>query len=207
MTQLEFLFLAALISGAASYICSSRRRKGKKLCATRRNLYRATGIVSSALMTLLIGMAATVAIRLCASYGRIGAAAEAVSDAIIIGITAFPLIWKILFCVRPVWQGCGMDGFDALQDRALVYGDRFWHYHDAEWYISVGVGTAIVLRRSGIDSNRAAIILGETLTMGKSDWSYAVLMIPLQSGKTYRAMLGNDERFPDWLRMYGIKIE
>ena len=82
MTQLEFLFLAALISGAASYICS-RRRKGKKLCATRRNLYCATGIVSSALMALLIGMAATAAIRLCVSYGRIGAAAEAVSDAIV----------------------------------------------------------------------------------------------------------------------------
>ena len=206
MTQLEFLLLAALISGAASYLCS-RGRKGKKLCATRRKLYRATGIVSSALMTLLIGMAATVAIRLCASYGRIGVAAEAVSDAIIIGITAFPLIWRILFCVRPVWQGCGMDGFDALQDRALVYGDRFWHYHDAEWYISVGVGTAIVLRRSAVDAQRAAIILGETLTMGKSDWSYAVLMIPLQSGKTYRAMLGNDEHFPDWLRLCGIKIE
>ncbi len=138
---------------------------------------------------------------------RIGAAAEAVSDAIIIGITAFPLIWKILFCVRPVWQGCGMDGFDALQDRALVYGDRFWHYHDAEWYISVGVGTAIVLRRSAVDAQRAAIILGETLTMGKSDWSYAVLMIPLKSGKTYRAILGNDERFPDWLRLCGIRIE
>lgn len=206
MTQLEFLFLAALISGAASYICS-RRRKGKKLCATRRNLYCATGIVSSALMALLIGMAATAAIRFCVSYGRIGAAAEAVSDAIIIGITAFPLIWRILFCVRPVWQGCGMDGSDALQDRALVYSDRFWHYHDAEWYISVGVGTAIVLRRSAVDAQRAAVILGETLTMGKSNWSYAVLIIPLKNGKTYRAILGNDECFPDWLRLCGIKIE
>ena len=153
------------------------------------------------------GMAATAAIRLCVSYGRIGAAAEAVSDAIIIGITAFPLIWKILFCVRPVWQGCGMDGFDALQDRALVYSDRFWHYHDAEWYISVGVGTAIVLRRSAVDAQRAAVILGETLTMGKSNWSYAVLIIPLKNGKTYRAILGNDECFPDWLRLCGIKIE
>lgn len=206
MTQLEFLFLAALISGAASYICS-RRRKGKKLCATRRNLYCATGIVSSALMALLIGMTATAAIRLCVSYGRIGAAAEAVSDAIIICITAFPLIWRILFCVRLVWQGCGMDGFDALQDRALVYSDRFWHYHDAEWYISVGVGTAIVLRRSAVDAQRAAVILGETLTMGKSNWSYAVLIIPLKNGKTYRAILGNDECFPDWLRLCGIKIE
>ena len=191
MTQLEFLFLAAVISGAASYICS-RRRKGKKLCATRRNLYRATGIVSSTLMTLLIGMAATAAIRLCASCGRIGAAAEAVSDAIIIGIIAFPLAWKILFCVRPVWQGCGMDGFDALQDRALVYSDRFWHYHDSKWYISVGVGTAIVLRRNVIDSNRAAVIIGETLTMGKSSRHYNVLMITLKNGKNYRAILGND---------------
>ena len=206
MAQLEFLFLAALISGAASYLCS-RRRKGKKLCATRRDLYRATGIVSSALMPLLIGMAATAAIRLCASYGRIGAVAEAVSDAIIIGIIAFPLIWKILFCVRPVWQGCGMDGFDALQDRALVYSDRFWHYHDSEWYISVGVGTAIVLRRSVIDSNCAAVILGERLEMGRSNWSYTVLIIPLKNGKNYRAVLGNDEYFTDWLRMCGIKIE
>lgn len=56
MKQLEFLFLAALISGIASY-ASSQRRKRKALLLTRKNLFRATGILLSALTMLLIGCA------------------------------------------------------------------------------------------------------------------------------------------------------
>ena len=206
MKQLEFLFLAALISGIASY-ASSQMRKRKALLLTRKNLFRATGILLSALTMLLIGCALMALIHLCAQYGRIDAAAEAISDAIIAVIMVAPLIWKVLFCVKPVWQGCAMAGFDELRDQTLVYNGAFWHYHDSDWYISVGVGTAIAIRRSAIDSNRAAVIIGETLKMGKSSRNYNVLMLLLKNGKSYRAFIGKDERFLDWLRIYGIKIK
>ena len=100
-----------------------------------------------------------------------------------------------------------MAGFDELRGQTLVYNGGFWHYHDSEWYISVGLGTAIAVRRSAINSNRAAVIIGETLKMGKSSRNYNVLMLLLKNGKGYRALIGKDERFLDWLRIYGIRIK
>lgn len=156
---------------------------------------------------LLIGCALMALIRLCAQYGRIDAMTEAISDAIIAAITVSPLIWKILFCVKPVWQGCATAGFDELRNQTLAYNGAFWHYHDSEWYISVGTETAIAVRRSAIDSKRAAVFICETLSMGKTSRNYNVLMLPLKSGKNYRAFIGKDWCFLDWLKMYGIKIK